>query len=180
MRVQGRRGRVAAGVLCLAGGLLAGALPAAVPVPVLPGGPEARVPIEVETEARVRVTRERADGTQVHEFREADDIAQGEVVYYTLRVRNPGDRAAHDVIVTKPVPANTTYLAGSATGPGATVTLSIDGGLTFEPPERLVIDDAEGGRRPAPPERYTHIRWQLRHPLAPGAVAFVRFRAVFR
>jgi len=105
----------------------------------------------------------------------ADRLSQGQVVYYTVRITNPTPVFANKVQVSQLIPANTTYLPGSASGPGAQVEFSIDGGLTFARPEDL--KQADGTR--APPERYTHIRWTLRNPLAPGATALARFRATF-
>lgn len=102
-------------------------------------------------------------------------LSQGQVVYYTLRITNPTPVLANNVVVSQRVPDNTTYMEDSAVGPGAQIDFSIDGGMTFAPPENLKLDD---GTR-ATPERYTHIRWRLRNPLAPGAVALARFRAVF-
>lgn len=106
----------------------------------------------------------------------ATRLWQGQVVYYTVRITNPTPVFANNVVVSQMVPANTTYMEDSAVGPGADIDFSIDGGVTFAPPENLKLDD---GTR-APPERYTHIRWRLRNPLAPGAVALARFRATFR
>ena len=82
---------------------------------------------------------------------------------------------ANKVQVSQKIPANTTYVPGSAGGPGADVEFSIDGGQTFARAEHLKLEDGSI----APPERYTHIRWTLRNPLAPGATALARFRAKF-
>lgn len=105
----------------------------------------------------------------------ASRLSQGQVVYYTVRITNPTPVFANKVQVSQLIPANTAYLPGSAAGPGADVEFSIDGGQTFGRPESLKQTD---GTR-APPERYTHIRWTLRNPLAPGATALARFRATF-
>ena len=105
----------------------------------------------------------------------ATKLSQGQVVYYTVRITNPTPVFANKVQVSQLIPANTTYLPGSAAGPGAEVDFSIDGGQTFGRPESL--KQADGTR--APPEQYTHIRWTLRNPLAPGATALARFRATF-
>lgn len=149
-----------------------------------PAGPQAAVsgtlPIEVSTTAAIMETLPQAEGGETRRFVPATDIVEGQVVYYTLAVRNPGSQPAHDVVVTKPVPANTRYIPGSAVAPNATVTFSIDGGVTFAPARNLVAPDEPGSAGPVPPERYTHIRWRMRYPLAPGAVAYARFRAVFR
>lgn len=106
----------------------------------------------------------------------AKRLAQGQVVYYTVRITNPTPVFANKVQVSQMIPANTAYVAGSAAGPGADIEFSIDGGQTFAPAENLKLPD---GVTKAPPERYTHIRWRLRNPLAPGATALVRFRATF-
>jgi uncharacterized repeat protein (TIGR01451 family) len=106
----------------------------------------------------------------------AKRLSQGQVVYYTVRITNPTPVFANNVVVSQMIPANTLYMDDSAVGPSADIEFSVDGGVTFAPPEALKLDD---GTR-APPERYTHIRWRLRNPLAPGAVALARFRAVFR
>lgn len=106
----------------------------------------------------------------------ATRLAQGQVVYYTVRITNPTPVFANKVQVSQLIPANTTYVVGSAGGPGTDVEFSIDGGQSFSPAENLKLPD---GVTRAPPERYTHIRWRLRNPLAPGATALVRFRATF-
>lgn len=132
--------------------------------------------VELRTQliAEVRETVSAQD-RPVHRMVPATRLSQGQVVYYTVRITNPTPVFANNVVVSQRVPANTTYMEDSAVGPGAEIDFSIDGGVTFAPPENLKLDD---GTR-APPERYTHIRWRLRNPLAPGAVALARFRAVF-
>ncbi len=145
-----------------------------------PAGSNTTIPIDVETFAAVMESHDLPDGSQLKELLPAAEIREGQVVYYTLKIRNPSQRAAHNVVVTKPVPANTRYVADSAAAPGALLSFSVDGGITFASARQLVLKDERGLLRPAPPERYTHIRWQMRYPLAPGAVAYARFRAVFR
>jgi len=105
----------------------------------------------------------------------AGRLSQGQVVYYTVRITNPTPVFANKVQVSQLIPANTTYLPGSAAGPGAEVEFSTDGGQTFGRPESL--KQADGAR--VGPGGYTHIRWTLRKPLAPGATALARFRATF-
>lgn len=77
------------------------------------------------------------------------DIRQGQVVYYTVKIRNPAATAAHNVVVTRPVPANTRYVAESAAAPGAVVSFSIDGGKTFAPARGLrlpgMLAESAGG-----------------------------------
>lgn len=135
--------------------------------------------IETELVAEVRIEEVTATHRRAR-FVPATVVAQGEVVYYTVRIRNVSTEYARGVTVTQRIPSNTVYVAGSASAPNAEVTFSIDGGQTFAREQDLRVVDGDGVLRPAPMEQYTHIRWRLRNPLAPGAVALARFRAQFQ
>ena len=139
-------------------------------------GARASEAVELRTQLIAEV-REALSGGDRPAYRmvPATRLSQGQEVYYTVRITNPTPVFANNVVVSQRIPANTTYVEDSAFGPGAEIDFSMDGGVTFAPPENLKLDD--GSR--APPERYTHIRWRLRNPLAPGSVALARFRAVF-
>lgn len=159
------------------GGVGAAEMPAS--TPGVQTGSNAAVPaIEQELIAEVRERVLAASGRESYQFVPATTLSQGEVVYYTVRIRNRAAAPASAVTVVQRVPANTSYIAGSAAGPGAQITFSIDGGRSFATPERLIVT-VEGKAQQAVAGQYTHIRWQLRNPLAPGAVALARFRAVF-
>jgi uncharacterized repeat protein (TIGR01451 family) len=129
--------------------------------------------------AEVRETMHTPEGAETYRFVPATLLSQGQVVYYTVRIQNPTPVYISEVTVTQRIPANTAYIPGSAAAPAAEVAFSSDGAQTFVRDEDLDVD-SEGAAQSAAPERYTHIRWTLRHPLAPGAVALARFRAVFR
>lgn len=159
---------VALGVWGLASPSLAGEAPPADPVPI-----DVTISAYVMEESTV-------DGIRKQRLVPASEISEGTEVYYTVAIRNVGDRPAHNVVVVKAVPTNTEYVANSATAPGATTTFSTDGGATFAAPAALVAKDADGRSVRMDPGRYTHIRWHLRYPLAPGAVAYARFRAIFK
>lgn len=103
---------------------------------------------------------------------------QGQEIDYTVRITNPGKQVMDSVTVVQPLPANTRYVAGSAAGAGADIQFSIDGGQSFAKPSAL--RSTRDPALPAATTEYTHIRWQLRYALAPGAVVLARFRAVFQ
>lgn len=136
---------------------------------------DSSVGLSVET-----IAESRRGESSAFEYVPADRIRIGEQVFYTLRVRNDSGAAMEDAVVIKALPRNTRYVADSAAGPGAIVTFSVDGAKTFASAETAVVINPDGSTRPAVSNDYTHIRWKLRHPLAAGATALIRFRGVFK
>jgi uncharacterized repeat protein (TIGR01451 family) len=108
----------------------------------------------------------------------ADRVVPGDLVIYTLEIRNPSRSAVREPIVIYAVPTHMRYVADSATGPGAEVRYSADDGHVFDRPENLRINDADGHSRVAKADEYTHIRWKLKNTLKAKSVAFARFRAI--
>ena len=135
--------------------------------------------MEVRLIAEVRVESPASSSNSVRYFVPATVLEQGREVFYTVQIRNPGTQPAQNVEVVQRIPQNTSYVAGSAAGPGAEILLSTDGGQTFAPESQLLYTDSSGLTRTATAKDCTHIRWRLRNPLAPGAVALARFRATF-
>jgi uncharacterized repeat protein (TIGR01451 family) len=123
-------------------------------------------PLETGIEVEKLVLEERPDGGTARQFVAAGRLEAGEQLYYTVRVTNPGREQVTDVVITKRLPFGVDYVPGSAAGPACRVEFSSDGGATFS---------RSGGKG-----AYTHVRWTFEHPLAPGATALLRFRAVFR
>lgn len=120
------------------------------------------------------------DGVPRVRLAPATRVVPGDQIVYTLEIRNPGPEPIHAPIVIYPVPAHVAYLADSASGPGAEVTFSVDGGQHFDEPENLRVPDDRGQLRRASAAQYSHIRWALRHALKRQSIAFARFRAVVR
>jgi uncharacterized repeat protein (TIGR01451 family) len=136
-------------------------------------------PLVVKAVAEVE-TRAVQGGRDVVKLVPANRVVPGDQVIYTLEIRNPGRTAVRNPIVTYAVPSHMMYVAESARGPGAEVRYSIDDGHFFDRPENLRVSDADGHSRPAKPDEYTHIRWQLKNTLKSKSVAFARFRAVVK
>jgi uncharacterized repeat protein (TIGR01451 family) len=109
----------------------------------------------------------------------AQTVAPGDVVEYVLTYANQGTETATDVHVDDAIPKGTVYLANTATGEGAEVTFSSDGGKTFAPAVRLTYElrlpSGAVEKRVATPAEYTHVRWTLRS-VPPGATGKVAFR----
>ena len=61
----------------------------------------------------------------------ATKVVPGTEVIYTITVSNLGDQSADNVVVTDPIPENTTYVDRSAFGSGTEITFSVDGGKSY-------------------------------------------------
>ncbi|CAN5340693.1 hypothetical protein BH24PSE2_BH24PSE2_12430 [soil metagenome] len=106
-----------------------------------------------------------------------EDLGTGGEIYFTIAFTNVTGEALVRATVTARILPGMRYVGGSASGPGTDISFSIDGGATFAGPEELV-SERHGKGRPVPPRYYTDIRWTMRHPLAPAATAYARYRAV--
>lgn len=99
----------------------------------------------------------------------------GDVIRYTITYAHVGDEPATDIVITNPVPDNTFFIAGSATGENSTIDYSVNG-KTYGAPATLKIKDPDGKERQAIPAEFTHIRWTLKTPLAKGQEGTVNFK----
>ncbi|MDF1535456.1 MAG: hypothetical protein P1S46_03010 [bacterium] len=109
-----------------------------------------------------------------------DKALPGEELIIRITYTNSGSDPVENIVIVNPVPDQTSYLVGSASGDFTLVTFSIDGGGGFDLPENLTVEDEEGSRKPAPPEIYTHIRFRRIQALQPGQTDNVSFRAVLK
>jgi uncharacterized repeat protein (TIGR01451 family) len=135
--------------------------------------------IRLRTIAEV-ATKTVEDGREVVHLKPADRVVPGDQVLYTLEIRNSGPIAIVSPTVVDPIPLHVVYVADSATGPGAEVSFSVDGGQSFDRPENLRVMGADGRPHLAKPSDYTHIRWKLKKTLKSKSTAFARFRAVVK
>jgi uncharacterized repeat protein (TIGR01451 family) len=107
----------------------------------------------------------------------AAKVVPGDEVVYTIHCTNQGQEPAEDVVITNPIPEHMTYVDRSATGAGAKITFSVDGGETYGSADDLAVNTAKGEERPATAADYTHVRWSLVRPLAPAETGTVSYRA---
>lgn len=132
--------------------------------------------IEVTAVAEIEVVETNDRGEQIVTRETATSVVPGTEVIYTITARNTGTEPAAHVVVTNPVPAETVYVEGSATGAGAAITFSVDGGTSYDIPAKLTVTAADGKPRPATAEDYTHVRWTFSADLAPDRQAPVAYR----
>lgn len=104
-------------------------------------------------------------------------VHPGDVVRYTLTGGNAGDKPAGNLVLTQPVPAQTTYRLKSARANDAKLTFSIDGGKVFSAQPMVTVKLADGKEelQPAPASAYTHVRWDYSQSLAPMAAVHATY-----
>jgi uncharacterized repeat protein (TIGR01451 family) len=132
--------------------------------------------IQIRTTADIEVVETDANGEIVTRLEQASKVIPGDIVIYTVTFSNTGSEPAENVVITNPVPRHMEYVEGTAFGPGADISFSIDGGQSWGTPDELMVTAADGNQRPAMATEYTDIRWILRNTLQPGAQGFARFR----
>ena len=137
-------------------------------------------PILVKSIAETEVDVKNAQGGVEKKRVTLAKAAPGDEVIYTTTFTNQGAKPAGNVAISNPVPANTTYVGGSAFGDNTEITYSVDGGKTYAAPDKLNIKTPEGRERPAMPSEYTHIRWVYKGELAPAKTGSASFRVVIK
>ena len=123
-------------------------------------------------EVKVILTGTVARGSEQIALDKAGAVHPGEVLDWKITSSNEGDGAAREYKTTAPVPAGTTFVAGSASAQyGAQVSYSIDGGKTFSPQPTVEEKQPDGTikRTPAPASMYTEVRYEWAEPLAAGS-----------
>jgi uncharacterized repeat protein (TIGR01451 family) len=106
----------------------------------------------------------------------ATTVVPGTVVTWTVTADNVCKKPSDNVTINNAIPEHMTYVANSATGPGADITYSLDG-KAFGTADQLAVQE-NGAARKARADEYKHIRWEFKSSLQPGASAMARFRAV--
>ena len=144
----------------------------------IPATAAAEVAISLEAKKRVQ-TKDMLDRSSV-KLVDPGTAIPGDEIVYSVKLANKGQTAAEKIRFVTPIPSELAYWAGSAEGGDAEAAFSIDGGKTFDRPDRLFKTDASGKKRLAEAWEYTHIQWRLPNPLPAAQVRTVTFHAVVR
>ena len=100
----------------------------------------------------------------------ASNAAKGDVLEYQLTYTNTTKKELNGLVVTGPIPANTSYIKKSGKAFSASkLYVSIDGGVTYESEPVLRQVKMPNGKFMStliPEDKYTNIRWTLDGPMA--------------
>ena len=132
--------------------------------------------IELKSTAQIEQEVTDAKGAKTKQLVEVTKVVPGAEVIWTVTASNICKQASDAVTINNFVPEHFTYVANSATGPGADIAVSVDG-TTFAKPGDLTLVDS-GATRKARTDEFKHIRWSFKDSLQPGASTFASFRAV--
>lgn len=134
----------------------------------------------VELKTSAETEREVVEqGQKVKRLAPAGKVVPGDEVIWTITATNVCKTPTDNVAIANPVPEHMTYVAGSAMGTGADIAYSLDG-KEFKGAADLTVRAADGTTRAARAEEYRAIRWAYKNAFAPGATAFVRYRALVK
>ena len=136
--------------------------------------------VELKTTAEIEMEVINKEGKKEIHRVEAARVVPGDEVIYTIHYTNVGDDPAERVIITDAIPDHMVYTDGSASGKGAAITFSVDGGRTYDAAGNLTVEKDDGTQRQASASDYTHIRWALKDPLVPSTAGFVAFKATLQ
>lgn len=116
-------------------------------------------------------------GQKVKRLVPVDKVVPGDEIVWTITATNVCKEPTADLVIGNPVPAHMKYVASSAMGTGTDITYSLDG-KEFKNAGELQVRGTDGTTRAARADEYRAIRWTYKAAFAPGATAFVRYRAV--
>jgi uncharacterized repeat protein (TIGR01451 family) len=112
--------------------------------------------------------------------RKAGALARpGDVLGYSLAFTNRTGKPVKQVQFVDPLPTGLVFRIGSARADKAVrIEYSIDGGKSWSvEPTVVVMENGHRVVKPAPREAYSHIRWTVAEPMAPGAQVTAAFEA---
>ncbi len=134
-------------------------------------------PISITSKAVVEKQVATEEGRLVIKRFPAAEVLPGGKVIFVNTIINNSDAPAEKVAVSNPIPEHMLFIGDSATSEASTVTFSVNGGASFDLPDKLTVLGDDGKPRPASPADYTDIRWQLSNPLPAKATVQVEFQA---
>jgi uncharacterized repeat protein (TIGR01451 family) len=132
--------------------------------------------IELKSTAQIEQEVVDAKGVKTKQLVEVTKVVPGAEVVWTVTASNICKQTSDAVTINNFVPEHFTYVANSATGPGADIAYSVDGKTFAKSGEVTVLES--GASRKARTDEFKHIRWSFKDSLQPGASTFASFRAV--
>ncbi len=114
-------------------------------------------------------------GNKQFKYIEPKLVLPGDIILYEIEFENISDQVISNIVVNNPLPNNSSYRAGSASGEATDITFSVDG-KEYKQADALVLKDKTGKTWLAKPEDYRAIRWIYKKSLKPGEKSKVSYK----
>jgi uncharacterized repeat protein (TIGR01451 family) len=147
---------------------------------VTPASQAADGAIHLSSRAQIERDIVDKDGNKTRQRLPVQKAVPATEVIYTTTFENITDKAVGNIVINNPLPNDSEYLAGSATGKDCEIVFSVDSGKSFAAVGRLKVKGVDGKERIALPKEYTHIRWTYQRQLMAGQSGEVGFRTVIK
>lgn len=131
--------------------------------------------IKVWSKAEVK-EKVKENGKDVEKTVPAVKALPGTIIYYTTEFKNISPKSVDGINIINPIPKLTSYIDKSASGDNTDISFSIDGGKSWNTPDKLMVKDKDGKMSTAKSTDYTHIRWKHKGPLASGKTGKALFQ----
>lgn len=135
--------------------------------------------IKFTNTVKKQVVEKNDKGEEIIRYVEPTLNIPGNTMMYTITFENISNQPVGGIIINDPLPNNSRYLEGTATGENTDITFSADG-IYFDVPENIKVKDKTGRVWTASADKYTHIRWVYRKNLEPGEIGTVTFKTKIR
>lgn len=146
-----------------------------------------QTPVQLRLTADKKVVQQDQNGKQQVTWQPMQGkvvVQPGDVIRYTVSGANSSDRPLKNLVVTQPIPKQTSYVLNSVTvnHTGAIVTYSIDNGKSFveKPTIQVRLANGKVETRPAPAELYTNVRWKFEAPVSPKTAVNATYQVKVR
>lgn len=134
-----------------------------------------------QVELQVSVEKDRITvndkGEKISQRVPADEVVQGDTLFYTIHYKNVGDESATNVQLDNPIADGTSYQADSAWGKNAIIQFTVNG-KDYQAAAKLKkatkTADGKTVEASATADDYTAIRWLVKE-IKPGAEGKVGF-----
>lgn len=143
--------------------------------------------VQLRLEAEKRFVQKAARGKQKITWQTLQGnvvVQRGDIIRYTMSGKNNSELPLKDLVVTQPLPKQTTYVLNSVTvnNNGAKIVYSIDNGRNFveKPTIQAKLPYGRCRVRPAPAELYTHLRLRFSKLIAPTTVVNATYQVKVR
>lgn len=131
--------------------------------------------IRFSNNAFKQVVSKAADGSVQYDYVEPGLVLPDDVILYEIVFENISGQEVSNIVINNPIPNNSKYRGGSATGDSTVITFSVDG-KNFASADALKLKDKTGKTWRAKTEDYVAIRWLYKKTLKPGEKGKVTYK----